>query len=242
VALIRDGEGGLETWMMRRVKGMAFAAGAAVFPGGRVDAGDADLDVHWTGADPESFATRLGVDQATARQLVTGALRELFEETGVLLAEPLPGVDLEQARVAVENRNLSLSRLLAEHGSRLSVAGLHPWARWVTPAVEKRRYDTWFFVAALPAGVEAQAVSSEADLASWIPVTEVLASAAAGETLLMPPTISVLSQLAALENVPAVLAAVAGRNLAAVHPQIRRHADGSIDVLADGQVFALRIP
>jgi 8-oxo-dGTP pyrophosphatase MutT (NUDIX family) len=237
VVLIRDTEDGLETWMMRRVKAMAFAPGAAVFPGGRVDPRDADVTVRWVGTDPQRVADRLQTDARTARELVTAALRELFEETGALLAQPLPDVDLEQARVAVECRELSLAQFLAGHGCALSAGMVHAWARWVTPAVEKRRYDTWFFVATLPAGSVARPVSSEADVAGWVRVDEVLEAYAGGRTLVLPPTVTMLRGLAAAGTVAQVLAAAPRRSLAPVHPQVSMRADGSVELLADGARF-----
>jgi 8-oxo-dGTP pyrophosphatase MutT (NUDIX family) len=238
VALIRDTPDGVETWMMRRVSQMAFAPGAAVFPGGSVDERDADISVPWSGSDPETFAARFGTDPRTARELVTAALRELFEETGILLADPLPDVDLEAARVAVEARELPLARLLADHGSVLQAGLLHPWARWVTPPMETRRYDTWFFVATLPDGVEAQAVSSEADLAGWVNAQETLDANARGENRLLPPTIAMLRGLVEGGTVAGVIADAPNRSLEPVHPQVRRGSDGRNVVTAGGDTFA----
>ena len=240
VVLVRDTDAGLETWMMRRVRSMAFAAGAAVFPGGRVDPRDGDISVAWVGSDPDAVAARLGTDTTTARELVTAALRELFEETGALLAEPTPpAAEVERARPAVESHEVPLARFLADHGAALRADALHPWARWVTPPVEKRRYDTWFFVAALPAGLDAQAVSSEADRAGWVGVDSVLGSGESGDVHLMPPTIAMLRDLAAAGSVDAVLAAAPARTLEAVHPEFHRRDDGSVELRADGQVFVL---
>jgi 8-oxo-dGTP pyrophosphatase MutT (NUDIX family) len=240
--LVRDGVDGIETWMMRRVRGMAFAAGAAVFPGGRVDPRDADISVAWTGSDPDTFAARFGTDPATARALVTGALRELFEETGILLSEPLPAIDLEQARAAVESRELPLALLLAEHGCALSTGDLHPWARWVTPPFEKRRYDTWFFVVTLPSGVDAASVSSEAETAGWLGAREVLDAQARGESLVLPPTRAMLEGLVEAGSVAEVIARAPRRSLAPVHPAIRRTPDGGIELVADGHVYLVQAP
>jgi 8-oxo-dGTP pyrophosphatase MutT (NUDIX family) len=237
--ILRDGADGIETWMMRRVRAMAFAAGVTVFPGGGVDPRDADVSVPWIGSDPGTFAARFETDAVTARELVTAAVRELFEETGVLLVDPLPAVDLEVARAALEARTLSLSQLLADHGCALDAGAVRPWARWITPPMEKRRYDTWFFVAALPDGVEAQAVSSEADVAGWLGVREVLAAGRNGTSLLLPPTQAMLNDLAAAGTVTAVLAQAAGRSLTPVHPDVRRGADGNINVEADGVVYTV---
>jgi 8-oxo-dGTP pyrophosphatase MutT (NUDIX family) len=239
VVIIRDAADGVETWMMRRLRAMAFAAGAAVFPGGGVDPRDADISVPWIGSDPDTFAARFETDPEMARELVTAALRELFEETGVLLAEPLPDVDLEVARAALEARTLSLAQLLAEHGCALNAGAVHPWARWVTPPVEKCRYDTWFFVAALPPGSEAQSVSSEADVAGWASVREVLTAYQNGTSLVLPPTVAMLRGLEAAGSVAAVLERAPHRSLAPVHPDVRLGADGGIEVLADGVVYTV---
>jgi 8-oxo-dGTP pyrophosphatase MutT (NUDIX family) len=240
--LVRDGADGIETWMMQRVQAMAFAAGAAVFPGGRVDPRDADISVPWTGSDPDTFAARFGTDPATARALVTGALRELFEETGVLLAEPLPAIDLEQARTAVENRELPLAQLLAEHGCALATGGLHPWARWVTPPVEKRRYDTWFFVVTLPTGSDAASVSSEAETAGWFTAQAVLDAQARGESLVLPPTRAMLDGLVEAGSVAEVIARAPQRSLTPVHPEIRRTPEGGIEIVADGRAYLVQAP
>lgn len=237
VAVIRDGANGIETWMMRRVKAMAFAPGAAVFPGGGVDARDADISVPWSGSDPETFAARFGTDPRTARELVTAALRELFEETGVLLASPLPQVDLDAARIAIEKRELPLAGFLAEHGSVLQAGALHPWARWVTPAVEPRRYDTWFFVAVLPPGTEARAVSSEADIAGWVGAQDTLGAYERGESRLLPPTVAMLRGLVEGGSVEGVIARAASRPLQPIHPEVAIGADGTTVVRADGQTF-----
>lgn len=237
VALIRDTPRGIETWMMRRVAAMAFAPGAAVFPGGSVDERDADITVPWLGTTPEQFAQRFGTDARTARELVTAALRELFEETSVLFADPIPSADLEAARVAIESRELPLAAFLAEHGCVLEAARLHPWARWVTPPMETRRYDTWFFVAALPPDVEVQAVSSEADRAGWVNAQDMLEANARGENRMLPPTIAMLKGLIAGGTVEKVIAEAPNRSLEPVHPQVRRGNDGKNVVSADGQVY-----
>jgi 8-oxo-dGTP pyrophosphatase MutT (NUDIX family) len=228
--------------MMCRVRTMAFAPGAAVFPGGRIDPGDGDAGAAWSGATPDSFAARMRTDAGTARALVTAAVRELFEETGVLLASPLPVVGLEEARAAVEKRDVSLAQFLDEQGCALDSDAVHPWAHWVTPPAERRRYDTWFFIAALPAGGVARSVSSEADEASWIGVSEALRAYAAGDMRLLPPTVVMLRDLEAAGDVAAALAAAPFRSLAVVHPQVELLPDGSIRLTANGAEFNFPAP
>jgi 8-oxo-dGTP pyrophosphatase MutT (NUDIX family) len=145
---------------------MAFAAQMHAFPGGGVDARDGDLDVPWAGPDPQEWATALGSSRTQARELVCAAVRELFEECGVLLAGPdehtvvadLSDPSWEQDRQGLLTRTIALSQLLTRRHLVLRTDLLRAWAHWTTPVFEPRRYDTRFFVAALPAGQRAQDV------------------------------------------------------------------------------------
>ena len=164
VALLRPRAGGPEVYLLRRHSGMAFAHGMYVFPGGGVDPRD-DEEVGWAGPGPEVWAARLGVDEALARALVCAAVRETFEESGVLLAGPdgasvvadTTGDDWEADRLALEARELSLTDLLRRRGLVLRADLLGAWSGWLTPEFEPRRYRTWFFVAELPAGQRTRA-------------------------------------------------------------------------------------
>jgi 8-oxo-dGTP pyrophosphatase MutT (NUDIX family) len=240
VALVRDGVRGLEAWMMRRTNGMAFAAGAVVFPGGRVDQADADPSIAWHGDTTERFAERLDVDASVARAVVTAAVRELFEEAGVLLTAPRVSSDVELARMAVEGRTRTFASLLAEHGCAVDVSGLLPWGRWVTPPGEIRRFDTWFFVAAAPPELAARSATSEAASAGWVEVGDVLDRASRGEFLLLPPTIVMLRGLVAAATVAGVRRAAASRSMEPVHPQITYNDDGTITVLGGGEQVLVR--
>ncbi|WP_412520729.1 hypothetical protein K8Z49_22670 [Actinomadura madurae] len=111
-------------------------------PGCRVEASDRDETIRWATGTAATFAARLGVDETATRALVNGALRELFEETGVLLCEPDPPMDLDRARLSVERGEITLANVLVQQGSALATAHLHPWSRWITPPISKRRYDT----------------------------------------------------------------------------------------------------
>ena len=235
IALVRDGHDGIETWMMRRVTAMAFASGALVFPGGGVDPADADSGLPWVGDTPESLANRLGLDAAASRALINAAARELFEEAGVLVARPEVEGDLTEARLALEARSRTLADLLASHHSALDVSRLLPWARWVTPPSEQRRYDTWFFVSPALPGSEALRANAEADASSWYPVREVLDMGARGEALVLPPTVVMLRGLLAAGAVGRVLEQARSRSLGAVHPEGRDNGDGTLSVLGGGE-------
>jgi 8-oxo-dGTP pyrophosphatase MutT (NUDIX family) len=240
VALVRNGPGGIETWMMRRAIGMPFASGAVVFPGGRVDEADADPSIRWHGDTPERLATRLRIDVPAARAVVTAAVRELFEEAGVLLTAPAVAGDVEQARAAVESRAIGLSAWLAEQSCALDVSRIRPWGRWVTPAGEPRRFDTWFFVAAMSAGAEARAATSEAVSAGWFDVEEALDRADKHEMLVLPPTIVMLRGLLAAGTVEGVLAAATTRSMEPVHPVVRHNSDGTVLVQGGGEDVLVR--
>src|SRR5262249_60609293 len=115
------------------------------------------------------------------------AVRGKFEATGCLLG--VPQVDLGSEGAAVEAGGAPVGALLRSHGAAIDASGLRPWARWITPDVEARRYDTRFFVAALPVGAEPAAVSGEAVRAAWVPVARALAQRGRGEPRVLPPPI-----------------------------------------------------
>jgi 8-oxo-dGTP pyrophosphatase MutT (NUDIX family) len=229
VVLLRDGADGAgpEVWLLTRVTQMAFAAGMTVFPGGRVDAADADLP--FAGTASTDVAARFACAEPLARALLGAAVRETFEETGVLLT--VPGADLSERRADVEDGRVGFGDLLNEHGLRVDADGLRPWARWVTPAGESRRYDTRFFVGAVPAGSEAMDVTGESSEAAWIGVGAALEQTQRGERMMLPPTLSTVASLVPFATVAEVLAAADARSLDPVRPQIRVTADG--DVVAD---------
>jgi 8-oxo-dGTP pyrophosphatase MutT (NUDIX family) len=230
VVLLRDGDGGVEAWLLTRVRQMAFAAGMSVFPGGRVEASDAD--VPWAGTPAADFARRLGCSEAIARALVGAAVRETFEETGVLLS--MPGADLRAARHDVESGRVSFAGLLREHGLAVDALAVRPWARWITPEGEPRRYDTRFFVAALPPGAVAEDVTSESSVAGWVRVADAIAQYERGERPMFPPTIDTLRSISALPSVSDVLAAAAERSVDAVRPLLGADEAGAYVDLPDG--------
>ncbi len=236
VVLLRDGAAGIEAWLLTRVTQMAFAAGMTVFPGGRVDPADAELPV--SGVDIGALAARFGCDEPTASALLGAAARETFEETGVLLTVPF--ADLSGARSDVELGRVSFGDLLRANGLTIDGAALHPWSRWVTPANEVRRYDTRFFVGALPETAVPQDVTTESSAAGWLPIAEAIEQAQRGERQLLPPTISTLASLVPYGTVADVVAASADRDLAPVRPTVKLADDGSVSVeLPDGTRVAV---
>lgn len=252
VMLLRDGDSGPEVFTLQRVSSMVFAGGMTVFPGGGVDPADRAA-VPWSGPGPAWWASQWGIDEAQARTVVVTAVRELFEETGVLLAAPEAsgaGVvghtegALERApacasgegpgafsdadavpagratgdgmlRDGLAAHRFGLDIALGARGLAIDAAALSPWARWITPPGPPRRYDTFFFAAALPADQHPDFATSEAVRGGWVRPGEALAAGRAGAIGLMPPTIAMLTDLAAVGSVADALAAP--RDLAAVH-------------------------
>ncbi|MEU8776241.1 NUDIX hydrolase [Streptomyces sp. NPDC048606] len=224
VMLLRDTPTGPVVHMLRRRSSMAFAGGAYAYPGGGVDPRDEDHRIGWAGPDQEAWAARLGTDVRTAQAIVCGAVRETFEEAGVLLAGHTPGTvvgdttgdDWEADRQALVGRELSFAEFLDRRGLLLRSDLLGAWARWITPEFEPRRYDTWFFVAALPEGQRTRNASTEADRTVWIRPADAAAGYDKGELLMMPPTISTLRSLEPHASAAAALSAAAGQDLAPV--------------------------
>lgn len=235
VILLRDGAQGLEVFLQRRVAGMAFAGGMTVFPGGGVDSRDADASIGWSGPLPGRWANWFGCPEPLARALVCAAVRETFEESGVLLAGAAGGAladtaPYEHDRAALVAREQSLAGFLAANSLTLRADLLRPWADWITPEQEPRRYDTRFFVAALPAGQRADGATTEAERSGWQRPADALADAEAGQSRLMPPTWVTLTEIAEYPRVADVLAA--RRQVSPVEPTLIREGD-SIRVVMD---------
>ena len=200
-----DGDSGVEVFMLRRVATMVFAPRMMVFPGGGVDPRDADTELPWAGPAPAEWATRLGVDEATAGALVAAAVREVYEESGVLLAGPSPDQVIEdvsgdhwhEQRRRLLAREASLSEVLREHDLLLRSDLLGYRAHWITPEFEARRYDTRFFSAVVPQGQRADDDTTEADVADWVRPAELLRAWRDGAALMLPPTIVAVEEVAA---------------------------------------------
>ncbi|MGW2387161.1 NUDIX hydrolase [Streptomyces sp. NPDC001658] len=233
VMLLRDGENGPFVHMLRRRASMAFAGGAYAYPGGGVDPRDDEHQVGWAGPTRAWWAERLGVGETAAQAIVCAAVRETYEEAGVLLAGPAPdsvvgdttGEDWEADRAALVGRELSFAEFLDRRGLVLRSDLLGAWTRWITPEFEPRRYDTWFFVAALPEGQRTRNASTEADRTVWIRPGEAAMSYDRGELLMMPPTIATLRQLMPYATAAEALAAAPGRDLTPVLARARLEGD-----------------
>ena len=250
VLIVRDGTPGLEVYLLRRTKGMPFAGGMTAYPGGGVDERDADTEIGWAGPSPAEWAAAFGCDERLARELVCAAVRETFEEAGVLLAgtdggsvvPDVSGDDWEEQRKALLSRELSLTELLAGRELVLRSDLLRPFAHWITPPAETRRYDTKFFAAALPVGQEARDVSGEADEAAWLTPSAALQELAAGARPMLPPTSHTLGQLQPFPDVAAALAGSPPEPLHPISPTFEKTPDGQWAVLPDGTRIRVATP
>lgn len=240
VMLLRDSPSGLEVFLQRRVRGMPFAGGMTAFPGGGVDSRDAGSrsSVRWVGPEPAWWAQRFGCDVDQAHALVCAAVRETFEETGVLLAgEHADSVigettRLEPQRQALVERESSLADLLTEQDLVLRADLLSPWSNWVTPAAEPRRYDTHFFAAALPVEQSPHVTGGEAAVAYWRSPAGALADWQRGHNGLLPPTWVSLTELCDYGSVGEVLAA--DREVNKIIPKVV-HRDGAWRIVLPDQ-------
>lgn len=240
VVLTRPGDAGPEVYLLRRQASMAFAAGFCVFPGGGVDDRDFEAHVDWAGPSVEQWAAQLDTDEATARALVCAAVRETFEESGVLLAGPsadevvsdTTDPDWEADRVALEAREFSFSEFLQRRGLVLRSDLLVPWSAWLTPIFEPRRYRTWFFAAALPEGQRTRDVSSESSSVTWMGAEEVVAQVESRAMMMLPPTYLTCLQVAQFASPSDLVVGARDRHVQMFMPE----------VIADGEEFVLSRP
>jgi 8-oxo-dGTP pyrophosphatase MutT (NUDIX family) len=245
VLLVRDhphpqpGRNPLQVFLQRRSAGMAFAGGMTVFPGGGVDPGDQPDAAYWAGPDPSWWGERLDCDAELAGALVHAAVRETFEECGVLLAGPRVPAGLAQQRADLVARRRTLADVLGEAGLVLRSDLLRAWARWITPPASPRRYDTAFFVALVPPGQEADAHTTEAVEATWWHPDEALERWQLGDLQLMAPTFRTLQEIAAHPDSAAVLAAADEREVHPVVARVRREGDQVVVVRPDDPDFEL---
>lgn len=199
VVIARDAAAGLEILVIERAMAMGFAGGAIAFPGGKLDPSDEP-----EGAAFDGFAA-LAPDDAAAR--VTAA-RETFEEAGILLSAgpPVPAGVRARLRPASDRHEIGFSDLLGGIGHRLDAAVLVPFARWLPPPGLHKRFDTRFYLAALPPGEEMLADGHEAVHARWATPAALLAEADAGRISLLFPTRCNIARLALFDTVAALLA------------------------------------
>lgn len=221
VILLREEEPGFSVFMVRRHAKSGFMAGAYVFPGGTLDAADRtpSLLARVAGRAPDEAARVIAEDDGErALALHVAALRETFEEVGVLLADGADPATLEDARRRLNAGELSFEALVAELDVRLRADALTPLSRWVTPEVEPRRYDARFFLARAPREQRAMHDRVEVTAGEWLRPRDALERGARGEIQLPPPTLRTLECLLAFTTLEQALEDAASRPPPLVRP------------------------
>lgn len=234
VMLVRDGVDGLEVFMLQRTRDAAFGGGMFVFPGGGVDRGDASPSVEalCDGLTDASASSQLGLPSGGLAYWVA-AIRECFEEAGVLLARPATGGACRfgdgvvagrfaTARRSVHEGALGLGELCRDEGLRLMTDAIHYVAHWITPRGETRRFDTRFFLARAPHDQQPLHDERETIASLWVRPSEALARREAGELEMMAPTLASLEFLAGCGSADEAIAAAAAIGVPpTVEPRMR---------------------
>jgi 8-oxo-dGTP pyrophosphatase MutT (NUDIX family) len=221
VMLVRDGHDGLEVFMLRRNLNSVFVGGAYVFPGGAVDDEDrhSDLESVCEGRSDQQASEALGID-AGGLAFWVAAIRECFEEAGVLLAYDDHGemirlgvsevaARFQHHRETVDRGERRLVEICADERLRLAVDHLHYFSHWITPEGAPRRYDTRFFVCAAPPEQTALHDNRETIANLWIRPADALARNQSGGFELIFPTIRSLEAIGRFESSAELLAAAA---------------------------------
>lgn len=229
VIMLRDSPNGLEVFLIKRHSLSDVLGGAFVFPGGKVDRLDAELDMathlDQTPAALHSTLNEPDIDSLTAASLYVAAVREVFEESGILF---MHGATAEHAgrATALAREGLAFDAVLAQLQLRLHTQSLAPWSRWITPtmpSVTNKRFDTRFFVAAVPPGQIALHDNFEATESAWLTPRSALEQYRDGLIVLAPPQIMTLAHLTRYSDVPLALAAARCRKPPVIQPEPFEH-------------------
>jgi 8-oxo-dGTP pyrophosphatase MutT (NUDIX family) len=252
VMLVRDGDAGMEVFMLRRNLNSDFVGGAYVFPGGAVDEADrhADLERICHGRSDDAASNQLDIPSGGLAYWVA-AIRESFEEAGVLLAVPegeddvISFADEETAsrfaahRAAVDSGEKRLIEICEIEGLRLDVDRIHYFAHWITPVGPPRRYDTRFFVAAAPPEQEPLHDDRETIANLWIRPQDALERHRRGELDMIFPTIKNLEAIGRFSRSDDLLAhARSISEVPAILPRIVQIEGGTRIILPDDPDYA----
>ncbi len=248
VIIVREDPGRpFEVLLMRRHRRQTYMGGAFVFPGGRLDDADmADELLPCLDAPPPGVNLLLqepSLAVAKARGLFVAAVRETFEESGILLANARDGRLLDSAgpaaavrrsacRGGLRSRSLSLADIARYEKLRYALDRLVPYSRWITPAVEPRRFDARFFLARLPAGQTALQDHAEMTECQWLTPGEALSLHRERMIVLMPPTLRTVEELAAFATADALFSAASHRRIEPILPE----------AFAEGEIYGVLLP
>jgi len=229
ILLLRDGAEGLEVFMVVRHHEIDFAAGALVFPGGKLAAGD---------EDPRVQARCTGIADLAPAQIAlrVAAIREAFEECGVLLARSRGERALlgparlaalgPRYRKALDKGELGIADMLEAEDLELACEELVPFAHWITPAFMPKRFDTYFYLAMAPAEQLAGHDGTELVDSLWLRPAHALSQAAAGVHTLVPATELNVKKLGFSDGVVAAITAARAQPVVTVIPEIAQGAEG----------------
>ena len=223
VVLVRAAKGAPEVLLMRRHQRSAFG-GAHAFPGGVLEAADDLVADHCTGIRAAEADALLGIEHGLA--YYSAAIRELFEESGVLLATVGGrGVDLAAARAALNDGALNWRTFVVDYDVQLDCGALHYFSFWITPVALPRRFSTRFFLAAMPDGQDAEHCGGELTDSCWLSAGDALAASRAGKISLHFPTLRTLEALALHGTPEELLRWAAGRareGVPCIFPEIEK--------------------
>lgn len=241
-------KGPFEVFIMRRNKKQEFMGGAFVFPGGQLDEADCDPHLAVCANGLSAEGAKLGLNepdlpQHTALGLFFAAVRETFEEAGMLLASHKTGADVdfsdraiqqrfEMSRHDLHGRRLSLKELAERENLQFTLDLIRPYAHWITPELQPKRFDTRFLLARLPKGQTPVHDSIEMIESRWIAPKDALSESEAGKIVLMPPTLKIMEELSEFSSIDELFDATALRKIQPILPQ----------PFSEGDTFGLRLP
>jgi 8-oxo-dGTP pyrophosphatase MutT (NUDIX family) len=216
--VVRGGADGLEAFFVRRHAKSPFMGGAVVFPGGKLDGADAGATRAAGLAERALQVPGFAKDSAHALGLAVCACRESLEEAGIVPTEPtVNDAAVERMRAALK-AGQRLDEVLAAEEATLATSALVPFARWITPRAESRRYDARFFVVACPKDQSGRPDEHEAVSGVWATPARMMAAFAAGDVFLAPPTLRALELLDGAPSVAEALARAARQSLEPICP------------------------
>lgn len=223
ILLLRDGAQGMEVFMVVRHQQIDFASGAMVFPGGKLAPGDSEARVH---------ARCRGIDNLSRDEIAlrVGAIREAFEESGILLAHcgreggPIAPDRLDalgaRYRRGLDRGEIAMADMLEAENLVLDCGALVPFAHWVTPTFMPKRFDTFFYVAKAPADQLGVHDGHEAVDSAWLRPADIVVDEAAGRRTLVPATLLNVKKLGRSDSVAAALEAARTQPIVTVQPEL----------------------
>ena len=229
ILLLRDGPNGMEVFMVVRHQQIDFASGALVFPGGKLAAGD---------SDPRVLARCSGVDGLSPEEVAlrVGAIREAFEECGVLLAHPRGSKALldpkrveelgPRYRQRLDRGEIGIADMLEAEDLVLACGELVFFAHWITPGFMPKRFDTYFYLAVAPPEQVAGHDGREMVDSVWIRPADAMQQAKAGTLTIVPATLLNVEKLGFSSDVKTALAAAASKPVVTVQPEVMDRKDG----------------